>query len=85
MKNNSGNNFERKFSKYAIPNLSLYLIICYAIGYVISMVSPALKYLLTLDPGLILQGADMASFYMDIDSTEYVKSVFRSDHALCLL
>lgn len=56
MKNNSGKNFERKFSKYAIPNLSLYLIICYAIGYVISIVSPSLLYFLTLDPGMILQG-----------------------------
>ena len=56
MKNNFGKNCEGKFSRYAIPNLSLYLIICYAVGYVLSVVSPALMYSLTLDPGMILQG-----------------------------
>lgn len=56
MKNNSGNNFEKKFSKYAIPNLSLYLIICYAVGYILSVVNPGLVNFLTLDPVRILQG-----------------------------
>ena len=39
MKNDFGKNFEKKFSKYAIPNLSLYLIICYAFGYLIQVVN----------------------------------------------
>lgn len=42
--------FERKFGKYAIPNISLYLIICYAVGYLISLIYPAFLGYLTLDP-----------------------------------
>lgn len=49
-------NFERKFGKYAIQNLSLVLIICYAIGYIVQMASPAIKDFLTLNPYLILHG-----------------------------
>lgn len=57
MKNNFGSNFEKKFSKYAISNLSLYLIICYAVGYIIQALSNGeLLLYLTLEPALILQG-----------------------------
>ena len=50
MGNGFSNKFERKFGKYAIPNLSLYLVICYAVGYLIYIInSPFLGYL-TLDP-----------------------------------
>lgn len=50
--------FERKFGKYAIKNLSLVLIICYAIGYLISLVPflTPLLYYLTLNPVAILHG-----------------------------
>ena len=49
--------FERKFGKYAIPNISLYLIICYAVGYLISLIYPAFLGYLTLDPfKIFLQG-----------------------------
>lgn len=50
------NNFEKKFSKYAIPNLSLYLIICYGVGYIISFINPSFLSYLTLDPIMILHG-----------------------------
>ena len=56
MKNNSGKNGGNKLEKYAIPNLSLYLIICYAIGYALSGIAPTSVYFLTLDPGAILNG-----------------------------
>lgn len=56
MKNDFGKNFERKFSKYAISNLSLYLIICYAFGYLIQIVNSSFLGYLTLDPVMILQG-----------------------------
>lgn len=49
-------NFERKFGKYAIKNLSLVLIICYGIGYVLQSVNIAFFDYLTLNPYLILQG-----------------------------
>lgn len=48
--------FERKFGKYAIPNLTLILIMCYVAGYVIELVAPGLVYWLSLDPYRILHG-----------------------------
>lgn len=49
-------NFERKFGKYAIKNISLTLIMCYALGYVIQLVMPELLFYLTLNPYAILHG-----------------------------
>ena len=49
-------NFEKKFGKYAIKNLSLTLIMCYAAGYLIEMVLPRLFYFLTLNPYAIIHG-----------------------------
>lgn len=47
-------NFEKKFGKYAIRNLSLGLIICYGIGYVIQFTYPALLNYLFLNPYQII-------------------------------
>lgn len=48
------NKLERKFGKYAISNLSLYIIIAYGIGYILSLTG-TLDFL-RLDPYLILHG-----------------------------
>ncbi len=48
--------FEKKFGKYAIPNLTMILIICYVVGYAIQIISPNLMLYLTLDPYQILHG-----------------------------
>ncbi len=48
--------FERKFGKYAVRNLSLVLIVCYVIGYIIQMFAPGIVSLLTLNPYAILHG-----------------------------
>ena len=50
------NKFERKFSKYAIPNLTLILILCYVVGYIISAVNSEFLNYLTLNPYQILHG-----------------------------
>lgn len=42
--------FEKKFGKYAIRNLSLVLIICYACGYLFEMLYPSLLSYLYLNP-----------------------------------
>lgn len=55
-KNNGISNFERKFGKYAIPNLSLILVMCYVAGYVLFLVNPNFMNYLTLDPYQILHG-----------------------------
>lgn len=48
--------FEKKFGKYAIPNLTTILIACCAFGYVLQMAMPSLYQYLTLDAYQILHG-----------------------------
>ena len=50
------NKLERKLGKYALPNLSLYLILCYAAGYVISLINSSFIHYLTLNPFAIMKG-----------------------------
>ena len=47
---------ERKFGKYALSNLSMYIIITYAAGYLIELFAPVMQQYLTLEPALILKG-----------------------------
>lgn len=37
-------NFEKKFGKYAIRNISLMLIMCYVVGYVIQMIGDGFEF-----------------------------------------
>jgi len=53
---NQQNRLRRKLEKYAIPNLTLYLIICYGIGYLMQFLVPAGYQYLMLDPFLVLKG-----------------------------
>ena len=53
---NQHNGLRRKLEKYAIPNLTLYLIICYGIGYLMQYQVPAGYQYLMLDPFLVLKG-----------------------------
>lgn len=50
------NKLERKIGRFAIHNLTMYLIGCYVIGYGIFYLLPQLISWLTLEPGLILKG-----------------------------
>lgn len=47
-------NFEKKFGKYAIKNLSLVLILCYACGYLFQLIYPDFLHYLYLDPYKII-------------------------------
>ena len=49
-------NFEKKFGKYAIKNLSLVLILCYVAGYVMELINGNFLSYLTLNPYAILHG-----------------------------
>ena len=49
-------NFEKKYGKYAVRNLSLMLIMCYVVGYVISLINQDFLYYLTLNPYAIIHG-----------------------------
>lgn len=50
------NKLERKFGKFAITNLSIWLIGCYVIGYILSFAAPKVLMYLTLEPADILRG-----------------------------
>lgn len=47
---------ERKFGKYAIPNLMLYVVIVQAVGYIITYTKPELLFYLSLNPAAIITG-----------------------------
>lgn len=66
-------NLNKKFRKYAIPNLTLWLIIGYAIGYVVQMAVPKLMYYLALDPYKILHGQVWRLFTWLIIPPNYIE------------
>lgn len=47
---------ERKFGRFGIPNLTIYMIICYVIGYALMIVNPGILNWLSLEPAYILRG-----------------------------
>lgn len=50
------NKLERKIGRYAITNLSIWLIGAYVVGYMLVFAAPNLLQYLTLEPELILKG-----------------------------
>lgn len=50
------NKLEKRFGRYALPNLTVYLLAGYVIGYVIYFLNPELLGWLTLEPAYILRG-----------------------------
>ncbi|MBR7090462.1 MAG: hypothetical protein IKI46_08255 [Lachnospiraceae bacterium] len=50
------NSFNNKIRRFVIPNLTLWLIAGYVVGYIISMVNSSFLYWLSLDPYKILHG-----------------------------
>lgn len=48
------NKMERKFGRYAIRHLTLYIIIIYIVGYLLQRLMPNLFFYLTLDPYFII-------------------------------
>lgn len=48
--------FEKRFGKYAISNLSLILILCYVVGYIIELINVDFLLYLTLNPYAIIHG-----------------------------
>lgn len=47
---------QRKFGRYAVKNLTVYLLACYAVGFVVNLFMPELLYYFTFEPALISQG-----------------------------
>ena len=44
---------ERKFGRFGIPNLTIYMIVCYVIGYALMIVNPGILNWLSLEPAYI--------------------------------
>lgn len=47
---------ERKFGRYGIPNLTMYMVICYVLGYLLMILNPGMLNMLSLEPAMILKG-----------------------------
>ena len=47
---------ERKFGRFGIPNLTVYIIVCYVIGYALMIMNPSMLNWLSLEPAYILRG-----------------------------
>ena len=47
---------ERKFGRFGIPNLTIYMIVCYVICYALMIVNPGILNWLSLEPAYILRG-----------------------------
>lgn len=47
---------ERKFGRRGIPNLTMYMVICYVLGYLLNALNPSLLSMLSLEPAMILRG-----------------------------
>lgn len=50
------NKLERKIGKYAVPNLTLYIIGTYVVGYLLYFMAPSVLQFLMLNPAEILHG-----------------------------
>lgn len=69
---------ERKLGRYAIPNLTVYLLAGYVIGFAVMNFMPGLLNWLTLEPGLILRGQlwRIISWVLIPPSTSLISLVF---------
>ena len=60
---------EGKFGKYAIRNITLYLIACYAFGYVIQLVNPGFLAYLTSNYPNVIKEIERSNDYTDNNSS----------------
>ncbi|MBQ2276870.1 MAG: hypothetical protein II331_09535 [Lachnospiraceae bacterium] len=72
------NKLERKYGKYAIKNLSLYVIGMYIIGFAIYLMVPTAVNSLSLNPYMILHGEvwRLVTFLLDPPTTSLIFIVF---------
>ena len=65
---------ERKFGRFGIPNLTIYMIVCYVIGYALMIVNPGILNWLSLEPAYILRG-QVWRLNLGTVSTEHFRSI----------
>ena len=69
---------ERKYGRYALKNLPMFIIATYVAGYVLELLTPEMLGYLTLEPYYILHGQVWRLVTWDSDSA--VKSRYFYDH-----
>ena len=69
---------ERKLGRYAIPNLTVYLLAGYVIGFAVMNFMPSLLNWLTLEPGLVIRGQvwRIISWVLIPPSTNLISLIF---------
>lgn len=74
---------ERKWGRYAIPELHKYLVFAYFLGYLANMISPIMVSYMQFDMGLILQGQiwRLVTWIFSCNSTGFLTLLF----LFCLL
>lgn len=74
---------ERKWGRYAIPELHKYLVFAYFLGYLSNMISPTMMSYMQFDMGLILQGQiwRLVTWIFSCSSTSFMTLLF----LFCLL
>ena len=60
---------ERKYGRYALSHLTMYIIVTYIAGYIIALAAPIMRQYLTLEPYYSAR-TDLASGELDSDSAE---------------
>lgn len=76
---------ERRFGRYALTNLSLYIVLTYAAGYLLYMITPQVLTYMTLEPAMILRGQVWRIVQLAADSTVYTEYFLYIDHIDVLL
>ena len=66
---------ERKFGRFGIPNLTIYMIVCYVIGYALMIVNPGILNWLSLEPSVYSAGTGMETGNLGTVSTEHFRSI----------
>lgn len=70
------NQLERKYGKYAIHNLTLYVIFGFAVVYILGMLAPELYAMLTFNRTLILQGQVWRVFTFALTGAAGIHPIF---------
>ena len=77
------NKLERKFGKYAIPNLMFYVVILYVVGFIFDLVAPGFYYsFLSLDISAVLRGQiwRLVTFIIQPPATNLLFVIFTLYH-----
>ena len=76
---------EKKLGRFAIPNLTVYLLAGYVIGFAIYYLAPGLLGWLTLEPGIYFKRTGLEDYFLGIDSTDRKFDFFTVSSIIVLL